>query len=399
MAEESPEHGPTDQGDGEPAHEPTEISYAEYLHPARPRSLRHRPRVTSPVERRSVAHDGPANGENPAYVDWLRSQSMLADANEISRQLSGQGTMWQNPFANPGPRQAVDTASVWFTAYPISLITRPGELVPGRAGRRGAVEGLRHHRDRRPPHRPRQARGRDIGLAVHAQRRRPLRPHQHPDRPGVRQRDRVPGDVRHGDVVRRHDHRRRRARPHRQGRGLPARRDEGRRLPRHLPHGRDRARGLEPPARRPGGPGLGQHRHLDRGLAREGGLHHRPPATGDLLRRGRQGDQLERHPAGRRPRRRRAALGLPALLQGRPALDQLAGPLVRGHADGDRRRPALPRPTSGPAACAWTPTASSAWRRAPRARPPGPRATRSPRPRTSSSAAWCARSAASPSKS
>jgi trehalose synthase len=126
MAEESPEHGPTDQGDGEPAHEPTEISYAEYLHPARPRSLRHRPRVTSPVERRSVAHDGPANGENPAYVDWLRSQSMLADANEISRQLSGQGTMWQNPFANPGPRQAVDTASVWFTAYPISLITRPG---------------------------------------------------------------------------------------------------------------------------------------------------------------------------------------------------------------------------------------------------------------------------------
>ena len=70
-------------------------------------------------------------------------------------------------------------------------------------------------------------------------------------------------------------------------------------------------------------------------------LHHRPPPTGDLLRRGRQGDQLERHPAGRRPRRRRAPLGLPALLQGRPALDQLAGPVVRGHAAGDRRRPAL----------------------------------------------------------
>ena len=127
MAEESPERAPTDEpGDEDRAHEPTEISYAEYLHPARPRSLRHRPRVKSPVERRSVAQDGPANGENPAYVDWLRSQSMLADANEISRQLSGQGTMWQNPFASPGPRQAVDTASVWFTAYPISLITRPG---------------------------------------------------------------------------------------------------------------------------------------------------------------------------------------------------------------------------------------------------------------------------------
>ena len=124
MADESPEQGLTEE---EQAREPAEISYAEYLHPARPRSLRHRPRVKPPVERRSVAQDGPANGENPAYVDWLRSQSMLADANEISRQLSGQGTMWQNPFANPGPRQAVDTASVWFTAYPISFITRSGE--------------------------------------------------------------------------------------------------------------------------------------------------------------------------------------------------------------------------------------------------------------------------------
>ena len=125
MAEGSPGRGPTgERGDDEQVREPAEISYAEYLHPARPRSLRHRPRVKYPVERHSVAQDGPANGENPAYVDWLRSQSMLADANEISRQLSGQGTMWQNPFASPGPRHAVDTASVWFTAYPISFITR-----------------------------------------------------------------------------------------------------------------------------------------------------------------------------------------------------------------------------------------------------------------------------------
>lgn len=111
----------------EQAHEPSEISYAEYLHPARPRSLRHRARVRSPFTRRTVAQDGPATGENPGYVEWLRSQSMLADANEISRQFSGQGTMWQNPFASPSPRHAVESASVWFTAYPISFITRPGE--------------------------------------------------------------------------------------------------------------------------------------------------------------------------------------------------------------------------------------------------------------------------------
>jgi trehalose synthase len=111
----------------EQSHEPSEITYAEHFHPARPRSLRHRARVKSPFARRSVAQDGQAAGTNTGYVSWLLSQSMLSDANEISRQFSGQGSMWQNPFANPGPRQAVETASVWFTAYPISFITRPGQ--------------------------------------------------------------------------------------------------------------------------------------------------------------------------------------------------------------------------------------------------------------------------------
>ena len=108
-------------------HEPSEITYAEHFHPARPRSLRHRPRVRSPFVRHSTARDGDAVGTNPTYVSWLLSESMLADANTISRQFSGQGAMWQNPYADPDPRLAVDTASVWFTAYPLSLITRPGQ--------------------------------------------------------------------------------------------------------------------------------------------------------------------------------------------------------------------------------------------------------------------------------
>jgi len=111
----------------ETVREPTEITYAEHFHPARPRTLRFRPRVKAPFARRSLAEDGPATAENPAYVQWLLSQSMLADANEISQQFSGQGSMWQNPFANPSPRAAVTAASVWFTAYPLSLITRPEE--------------------------------------------------------------------------------------------------------------------------------------------------------------------------------------------------------------------------------------------------------------------------------
>ncbi|WP_395308787.1 maltose alpha-D-glucosyltransferase [Mycobacterium sp. AMU20-3851] len=121
-AAESPEPGAEDQ-----VNEPAEITFDEHLHPARPKSLRFRPRVRTPFVRRSLAQDGPPTGANPAYVSWLLSQSMLADANEIAQQFSGQGSMWQNPFARPNARAAVDTASVWFTAYPLSLITRPEE--------------------------------------------------------------------------------------------------------------------------------------------------------------------------------------------------------------------------------------------------------------------------------
>lgn len=117
----------TDTASDDQAREPTEITYDEHLHPARPGTLRFRPRVKAPFARRSLAQDGPPTADNPAYVSWLLSESMLSDANQISAQFSGQGSMWQNPFANPNPRAAVSTASVWFTAYPLSLITRPDE--------------------------------------------------------------------------------------------------------------------------------------------------------------------------------------------------------------------------------------------------------------------------------
>ena len=112
---------------GDQPNEPPEITYDEHLHPARPRTLRFRPRVRAPFARRSLAQDGSASADNPAYVSWLLSQSMLSDANEISQQFSGQGSMWQNAYATPNARAAAETASVWFTAYPLSLITRPDE--------------------------------------------------------------------------------------------------------------------------------------------------------------------------------------------------------------------------------------------------------------------------------
>src|SRR5690242_14953640 len=63
-----------------------------------------------------------ADASNPAYIQWLVSQSMLADADTLSRQLSGKSTMWQNPYARPDARRAISLASVWFTAYPVSFM-------------------------------------------------------------------------------------------------------------------------------------------------------------------------------------------------------------------------------------------------------------------------------------
>jgi trehalose synthase len=64
-----------------------------------------------------------------AYVRWLVERSMLHQAELTARQYSGQGRLWQRPYAEPQPRAASALASVWFTAYPPSHITRPGESV------------------------------------------------------------------------------------------------------------------------------------------------------------------------------------------------------------------------------------------------------------------------------
>lgn len=104
-----------------------EISYDEQRYPARPRRLRPRDQLRGGSLRRFVSDPRTANGTNPAYVEWLVRQSMLKDADVLSRQLSGQPSMWRNPYARPDARRAIETSDVWFTAYPISLITRAGE--------------------------------------------------------------------------------------------------------------------------------------------------------------------------------------------------------------------------------------------------------------------------------
>ncbi len=62
-------------------------------------------------------------------VRWLVEQSMLYHAQKLSQRYSGIGALWQHPYAQGQPRAASNLASVWFTVYPSSIITRPGESV------------------------------------------------------------------------------------------------------------------------------------------------------------------------------------------------------------------------------------------------------------------------------
>ncbi len=113
---------------------PEEISYDEQFYPARPTRLRPRARLRDLLARPKPPRSGKPTGDNPEYVDWLREQSMLSDAESISEQFTGQGSMWQNPFAEPDPRSAVEKTSTWFTAYPISMITKLGHSFLGTLG-------------------------------------------------------------------------------------------------------------------------------------------------------------------------------------------------------------------------------------------------------------------------
>ena len=60
------------------------------------------------------------------YVQWLRDQSMLETAGRLAGRFSATAGTSHNPFADPNPRAAIERASVWFTAYPMSMITKPG---------------------------------------------------------------------------------------------------------------------------------------------------------------------------------------------------------------------------------------------------------------------------------
>lgn len=107
----------------------SEITYDEARFAARPAKLRPRARRSRKnlVQSGIAAPPFHADATNPAYVSWLESQSMLHDATELAKQLTGQSSMWANPYAAPNPRAAVDKASVWYAAYPLSMMSANGQ--------------------------------------------------------------------------------------------------------------------------------------------------------------------------------------------------------------------------------------------------------------------------------
>lgn len=76
---------------------------------------------------KSQVRPGLPLASNGVYIKWLVKESMLENANKQALEYAGKSKLWKKPFAKPRPRGAVKRASVWYTAYPISMITDENE--------------------------------------------------------------------------------------------------------------------------------------------------------------------------------------------------------------------------------------------------------------------------------
>lgn len=88
------------------------------------------PRAPAPITSAAAPKAAPEDAE----LRWLLDHAMLAQGDARARTLLGSGELWRRPYGRPQPRAASALASVWFTAYPASTLTRPGESVLGALG-------------------------------------------------------------------------------------------------------------------------------------------------------------------------------------------------------------------------------------------------------------------------
>jgi hypothetical protein len=71
--------------------------------------------VSAPQLRPRPAAAPPAD---ESYLVWLEERSMLRQAREDARSVSGNAVQWRHPYGKPQPLEAVKHASVWLLDYP-----------------------------------------------------------------------------------------------------------------------------------------------------------------------------------------------------------------------------------------------------------------------------------------
>ncbi|MHC9538020.1 MAG: maltose alpha-D-glucosyltransferase [Vulcanimicrobiota bacterium] len=67
--------------------------------------------------------------EQEEYLRWLEVNSMLHHSEILSRSYSRLERKWQRAYALPQPEKVISKASVWFTAYPASIISADGTSI------------------------------------------------------------------------------------------------------------------------------------------------------------------------------------------------------------------------------------------------------------------------------
>ncbi|HET7320854.1 MAG TPA: maltose alpha-D-glucosyltransferase [Candidatus Saccharimonadales bacterium] len=102
------------------------LNFTEQFFPARPRQLLKLARSVAISPLKATRKIGLASAGNNNYLLWLKGESMLEAANRLATRYSGRSHMWRNPYARARPRAAINQASVWYAAYPNSLITKNG---------------------------------------------------------------------------------------------------------------------------------------------------------------------------------------------------------------------------------------------------------------------------------
>ena len=395
----------TDIAEAALEHEPSEITYDEQFYPGAPERLR------PLVARRRGACCATSRAPRPGSTRARTTASTWSGSSRSrcsGRQAAGDpalrpGQHVAEPVRAPRSARGARARLGLVHRLPAVLHHAPGRVAscprwPTRpSGRRSGEIGI----DARP-HRPGQAGRRARRLAPDAVDRRPLRPHQHAGRPGVRHRGAVPHAVRDGGRVRaaRSSTTSSRATPAR------ARTSAWPRWATPTTRASTTWSSIAP-----------DDWHLLPDVPR------RPRRASTSTPRPRRA--LERRPATSSARLQRVIFYEPGIKE----TNWSATRVVKGVDGVDRRwvylhyfkagqpsinwlDPSLRRacgwssatrctrwPTSARAGCAWTPTASSAPRRAPRRSPRGRRAIRSRRRPTTSSRAWSARWAASASRS